>query len=383
MPMPIPINTEDKETFIKRFMADEKMMMEYPDEKQRYAIAEEQWNSVDRYNAGNEIEDGLYLFANEKILAGEQEQWINAFPRGVFWVEKYGKDFDFNDEFFSQIANAFDSQYLSKPKIDKDHEFKSSYGSLLKYRINNNGMQFLTKLTPKGSQLVSDEEYCYISPAWGKTKDTRKNIYPNRLMALSLVNFPALEGELGSIKEERYAASKFDIITIKPTKKKEAKMELYVLAKELGLNSEASVDAIYSEVLVLKSKVSGYETENTELKNKCKTAEDTAIKLSKELKDQKDAELKKEAFEYVRKCIELGKVHPAIQDIVIDRYVLNKESVTKEMDLIPEKTYTGKKAANGGEGELNPETKTKMLKAGLDPENKEDVSVALSRWGGK
>jgi A118 family predicted phage portal protein len=40
-PMPIPNEGEDEETFIVRFMSDEEMMLEFPDESQRRAIAQE------------------------------------------------------------------------------------------------------------------------------------------------------------------------------------------------------------------------------------------------------------------------------------------------------------------------------------------------------
>lgn len=379
MPLLMPMMSEDKESFIKRFMGDEKMIMEYPDEKQRYAIAETQWAGVDRYNTSN-IDEGCWMLSGNEIKPTEEEQSIKVFPRGTYYIQKYGKDVEFNDEFFNQIATAFSSQKLSKPKIDKDHEFKTSFGDLNSYDIKNDGMYFKIKLNPKGVELVKNREYNYISPAWGKTKDLTKSEFPNRLLAVSLVNFPALEGALPELQDQ-LRLSNFEIVQEKV--KKGAKMELYILAQELGLNSEASLEAVHGEVKALKTKVSGYETENNELKIKVKSAEDTAIKLSQELKEAKDVELKKEAFESVRKWVELGKVHPAIQEIVIERYCLNKEAVQKEMDLIPEKVYTGLKAANSETTGIDPEVSAKMLKAGLDPKNKEDVEIFMSVKGGK
>jgi hypothetical protein len=32
---------------------------------------------------------------------------------------------------------------------------------------------------------------------------------------------------------------------------------------------------------------------------------------------------------------------------------------------------------------INPDITAKMLKAGLDPKNSEDVTIALDKWGGK
>lgn len=379
MPLPIPMIDEDKESFIKRFMSDEKMMMEYPEEKQRYAVAETQWAGVDRYNASG-VDEGCWMLSQETLQATENEQTIKVFPRGTYFIQKYGKDVQFDDKFFGEISTAFSSKGLSKPKIDKDHEFKTSFGDILQPEIKSDGMYFKIKLNPKGVELVKNREYNYISPAWGRTKGVGQDEYPNRLLAVSLVNFPALEGALPSLQDQ-LRLSKFEMVQEK--KSKEAKMELYVLANELGLNSEASLEVVHGEVKALKAKVTGYETETVELKTKLSAAEDTAIKLSQEIKEIKDAELKKEAFDSVRKWIELGKVHPAIQDIVIERYCLNKEATQKEMDMIPEKVYEGQKASNTDVSGIDPEISVKMLKAGLDPKNKEDVEIFMSVKGGK
>ena len=43
MPLPIPRPMETQTEFISRFMSDEKMNEEYPDRKQRYAVAIENW----------------------------------------------------------------------------------------------------------------------------------------------------------------------------------------------------------------------------------------------------------------------------------------------------------------------------------------------------
>jgi hypothetical protein len=38
MPIPIPTSTEPKDEFIVRCMSDDKMVSEYPDSTQRYAV---------------------------------------------------------------------------------------------------------------------------------------------------------------------------------------------------------------------------------------------------------------------------------------------------------------------------------------------------------
>jgi hypothetical protein len=43
MPMPRPKPKEDQQAFVSRFMADQAMRREYPDEKQRAAVAHSEW----------------------------------------------------------------------------------------------------------------------------------------------------------------------------------------------------------------------------------------------------------------------------------------------------------------------------------------------------
>ena len=43
MPLPPPRPTETREEFIERFMGDPDMVREFPNEKQRYAVAIETW----------------------------------------------------------------------------------------------------------------------------------------------------------------------------------------------------------------------------------------------------------------------------------------------------------------------------------------------------
>jgi len=43
MPLPTPRISEDKDDFISRFMSDPDMIREFPNDKQRYAVAIETW----------------------------------------------------------------------------------------------------------------------------------------------------------------------------------------------------------------------------------------------------------------------------------------------------------------------------------------------------
>jgi hypothetical protein len=43
MPLPVPTPSENQEQFISRCMGDDKVVSEFPDESQRYAVCEGQW----------------------------------------------------------------------------------------------------------------------------------------------------------------------------------------------------------------------------------------------------------------------------------------------------------------------------------------------------
>lgn len=365
MPLMLPTAEQTKDEFIKAFMSDEKMIAEFPDEAQRVAVATTQWEGTDRYKASANA-DKLFMLSGVKIKPTEKEQWIRVFPNGTYYISKYGKDVVFDKTFFTDIANAFDTEALSRPKIDKDHEFKTSYGDILEYKIQDDGMYFRIMLNAKGVELVKNKEYSYISPAWGKTTATDKREFFNRLLAVSLVNFPALEGALPQLQEQ-LALSSFDLVEAK-IQKEVKKMDLNKLSTELGLNVDASEDSFVDSVKALKAGLVAKETE-------LKAAADTAIALGQEIKTMKEEVLKKEATEKVKEWITLGKIHPAVQDIVINRYILSKEETEKELSLIPDNQYDGKKSVSHSEVGIDADTEKLMLAAKLDPKNKEDVEI--------
>jgi hypothetical protein len=43
MPLPIPRPEETEDQFIERFMSNPDMIREFPNERQRYAVAKETW----------------------------------------------------------------------------------------------------------------------------------------------------------------------------------------------------------------------------------------------------------------------------------------------------------------------------------------------------
>ena len=62
MPLPKPHKEEEKDDFIDRCMGDEVMVEEYPDESQRRAICETQWDESKEHKA--DMISGFRLIKN-------------------------------------------------------------------------------------------------------------------------------------------------------------------------------------------------------------------------------------------------------------------------------------------------------------------------------
>lgn len=373
--LPQPKDNETKQDFINRFMADEAMIAEFPDEAQRMAIAESTWEN------GNRTASKRYILSQTGKLA--KDAWIKAFPRGKAYIQKYDTTLTFDDKFFASIAEAFNSDKLSKPFIDIDHDFGKSYGELVAYEIRDDGMYFKANLTEDGKALIAERGYKYVSPAWGVTKDTDGNEYV-KLHTISFTNAPALEGALPTLQSQLFAASKnnacefvlaSEIITgVKA-------MDLTKVTSFFGLNKDADVDSIYAAAFELSKKVQESEakvlelnTKLTETETKKTEAENKAIELGKKLTEIENEKLGAEATEFLKTNIELGKIHPATQDIWKGRFMANKQAALDEMELIPAKE-SFQLSGSALAGNVSPEDAAIMLRAELDPKNPEDVAI--------
>ena len=356
-------------------MADETVIAEFPDETQRTAVAESTWEN------GKRMASKRYILSQTGKLA--KDAWIKAFPRGKAYIQKYNTTLNFDDKFFASIAEAFDSDRLSKPFIDIDHDFGKSHGELTAYEIREDGMYFKANLTEEGKALIAERGYNYVSPSWGAAKDTDGNEYV-KLHTISFTNTPALEGALPTLQSQLFAASKnnacefvlaSEIITgVKP-------MELTQVTNLLGLNKDADVDSIYAATFELSKKVQEKEakvlelnTKLTETETKKTEAENKAIELGKKLTEIETEKLVAEATEFLKANIELGKIHPATQDIWKGRFMTNKQATLDEMELIPEKEGF-QLSGNAPAGNVSPEDSAAMVRAGLNPKDAEDVAA--------
>jgi phage I-like protein len=390
MPLLKPNKGESKKDFVNRFIEDDKMINEFPEIEQRTAVAISQWEAF------GELKKSVSVFEyNQEIeMQGNSlvnPQWILVFPAGRHFIQKYDDYIKMDGDFFEQVGNAFNSPTLSKPFIDKDHEFAESYGDIIDFRYNvNYGMEFKVQFNQKGLDLIKNHEYSYISPAWGAVTDTYGEPFI-KLMAISLVNFPAFEGVLPTLQQQM-AASKFGdkietCIVLNAEYKKESNMDTKLLAKEFGLADEASVDSIYDKVVELKKINEDVTAQVMELKKELDTAksnEETALSKAQELgaklAEIETAELSKEAEAFVEDAIKVGKLHPTQKDLMLSKYIDDKEFVIALLKDVPE-ADDSPKSVNKTETEkveLSKEDADAMRRGGMDVNDPEEVKAFMA-----
>lgn len=134
MPMPTPNKDESQEDFIKRFMADSLMVKEYPDEKQRYKIALEQWK--EKVSAAESK-------MTEEMLGG----WWDVTASDIkFTGTSNGKPIThtYSKEEIQQMAEGYDPEVLEAPvKIEHTDEGQA-HGWVEKVRVKaKNGRLYL------------------------------------------------------------------------------------------------------------------------------------------------------------------------------------------------------------------------------------------------
>jgi len=362
--MPLPKEGQSKEDYIKEFMTDPEMISKHPDETQRMAICEDEWKKFSEGQMSREIEEEFTLDKASDIAKPTiNDQIIKVFPSGKHFIEKLNRELNFDQAFFTDIQSAFSSNTLSKPIIDKDHGLRrgqsESFGDIKELINRADGQYAKIKLNKSGVELVKNGSYRYISPDWSGTTDTQGNKFKAKLNAISLTNYPALEGALPDLQSQVQLSKGNSNINIVKIKNGGIDMELTKLNEIFSLSGNDSLDIIVEKV--------------TELQKSRTEAENKAIELSKELTAIKSEGLKKEAEIFIKEQVQLEKMHPAIQDIVMNRYVLDKESVIAEYALIPGKTVKIQNTRSPLDNtQLSKEDLEIAKKAGYDLSNADD-----------
>lgn len=364
MPIPKPKLGMKEEDYISECMGDETMLTEYPEKEQRAAVCYKAWADKDKEEDAemkSEHSAKIELNAIQTELKPVAEwQKIKVFPKGKVFIEKYGKEFDFSDSFLNEVLINLKNSNIPSVKMDKDHEYKENYAEFRNPEINDDGLYMEIRLNKSGVELVKNKVYTSISPSFGSYTDTKGNEYSNVLFAVSLTNFPALGNEVKPLAEQLELSNK----------KKQEAYKMGVVNVELGLKAEASEAITLEAVKALKLELSSKSAKITELENK-------SIELSKQLQAIEAEKLEKEAVAEIDKNIELGKVHPAVREIWINRYKTNKAEVELELSKLPEKSSEIKTAGNGiaNNIELSVDDETNMVAMNLNPKERSDREI--------
>jgi len=87
MPLPKPKKDESKEEFMDRCMGDSVMLKEYPNNDQRYAVCESQWDGSkkDKKSDNSELERRVLVFDETELRAEDGDE-----PKLVGYAAKYG-----------------------------------------------------------------------------------------------------------------------------------------------------------------------------------------------------------------------------------------------------------------------------------------------------
>jgi phage I-like protein len=302
----------------------------------------------------------------DKIDNSKKEHWLKIFPRGEVYIEKYDRTENINDAFMNSMIEAFNDEKLSKPKMDNDHEFGVSYADILELQKRDDGLYGRILLNDLGYEAIKNRHYSYISPAFGERTGTDKTVYPNSLSAISLVNYPALEGSIGDVQSQ-IKLSKGEIMNL------EQKLEMLnakvseIEKVQLSKDGKAVDNTIVKETFELAKeaigKVSELEKLNKDVNDKLLSKE-TELNASKtELSKIKEDELKKEAESVVKQAIEDGQFHPALNDMKIKAYILDKNTVIDELKVIPKVEKKGQQTFSG---------------AGVKTLSKDEIAIAES-----
>ena len=324
------------------------------------------------------IDEARKWMENHKIKAIEiepaEEQEIQVFPRGEHIINNKIRKFD--DEFFKKIIESFNTDSLSKPYIDKNHKRAESYGDIMDLYIKPEGLFAKIKLNKKGTELIKDSEYKYVSPMYGPRTDTKGKEYEYVLYNISLTNNPALEGTLPQLQEQIQLEGE------KNMEKKEL-LEKILASGIVKLEDEnADFDAKITDVL---GKLYEKLQEISEMALQIKTLQDEKAALTSKVEEQEKEikkaieekeklekeKLEKEATERIKMAVEQGQYPVALMEMKIQQYMKDKAEIEKELELLPKKTQS----KTHEELVLSEEDQKIVAFAKLDIKNPRDMEI--------
>jgi phage I-like protein len=285
-----------------------------------------------------------------------EDGWFHLVPKGVFPIvdpenPKAVLKQVVDDRALERMLNRF-SEDATVPNfpgllVDFDHfsydsdKSSEAAGWVVKLENRSNGLWGQVKWTPKGEQAVKDGAYRFISPVWGKReaeKLTNSNFRPARLESLGLTNQPNLRGMVPLSNRD------LAVREVPAPESPDNKTMKQVSAK-LGLQPDASEDAVLAAVTKLMNRSTELEATNATL-----TTENEGLK-----KDQVELALDKYK----------NRFKPEKRDAWKNRLTEDYAGAVEILDEMPEQPKAGTPSGGG-----------KML-------NRKDASTPEDKGGDK
>lgn len=333
-----------------------------------------------------------FILDMESLQSGQG--WVLVFPRGKHYINKYSMVLNFDDKFFNSVEKWWKGSTFIKPYLDKNHEMGEKYGDFTEYRITDKGMEMLLVLNDAGKEVVKSGKFEYLSPYFGKMKDSTGTEYDNVVMSVSLVNQPALM-VLKKLKDQISLSLDGDDNSTKGGSPMDELRKL--IAGKLKLSLAADDSSILAEIEALIN--SGITIEQLQAKiAEMKAAMDEQEMALKKAVEEKEVAckalaaiekktLESKAVTVIDEAIKLGQFHPSLKELKVAQYLSDKDSVMKELSVVPKKEASKQITTSIGGIELSAEDRDILLSAGYDLEKPEDVKLAQvflsSQKGGK
>jgi len=257
---------------------------------------------------------------------------IKVFPKKRVYIDHEGKYLELNDAMFDQIITNFKNEKLFKPFVDEQHKRGEKFGDILDLYKKDDGLYAKINLNSRGQTVVKDNIYSYVSPEWGDRVDTEKELHKNVLLAITLTNIPALEGENPKLQDQiRLEKIKGGNMVVSEVKEKLAKFEGSLNHKLQDAPAMPGLDeiiAMMKEMLAKMEELTG-QKEVAEQK-----AEEFQAKLSK-IEEEKHIDEKERFFESATRD---GQIDPKeVEDWKLE-YDRSKDFVVKMISMKPKKS---------------------------------------------
>ena len=161
MPLPIPTNSEDHDKFMSRCMGDSVTNTDFPDQKQRYAVCESQWNRKDKKTSEEFQMKGNAaffsknaIFDNVRNIDDKLKLWRKQVLAYGTWVHPQDKDIKFviTKDVIREIVANFNLGFPIESPVILTHtdDPRHKIGTVKSYIQTDKGMDVI--------MVVSDEQ---------------------------------------------------------------------------------------------------------------------------------------------------------------------------------------------------------------------------------